>query len=94
MPTPIRIPEIHRANAAGQSRHSLFKRIETLCLNDQVKMILRTSPSGSFTRRQSLSQIIVRLVSGSVGCQVKPGTLGFPVAAKAAQDDAIFFANA
>ena len=71
-----------------------FKHIETLWLDDHVKMILRTSPSGSFTMRQSLSQIIVRLVCGSVGCQVKPGTLGFPVAAKAAHDDAIFFANA
>jgi hypothetical protein len=39
--------------------------------DDHVKMILRASPSGSFTIRHSLSQIIVLLVSGSVGCQFK-----------------------
>ena len=44
--------------------------------------------------RHSLSQIIVRLVFGSVGCQVSSGKLGLPVAANAAHDDAIFFANA
>ena len=57
-------------------------------------MILRASPSGSLTMRHSLSQIIVRLVSGSVASQVKPGMLGIPVVAKAAQDAAIFLANA
>jgi hypothetical protein len=57
-------------------------------------MILRASPSGSSTIRHRLSQIIVRLVSVSVGLQVKPGKLGFPVEAKAAQDDAIFLAKA
>src|SRR6476661_10668654 len=57
-------------------------------------MILRASPSGSLVMRHSLSQIIVLLVSGSVGSQFNPGRLGFPVAAKAAHDDAIFFARA
>jgi hypothetical protein len=33
-------------------------------------------------------------VSGAVGARFSSGMLGFPVAAKAAQDDAIFFANA
>ena len=57
-------------------------------------MILRASASGSSAMRQSLSQIIVRLVSGSVGAQFNPGMLGFPVAANAAHDAAIFFASA
>ena len=61
--------------------------------DDQVKMILRASPSGSFTMRHSLSQIMVVLVSGSVGAHFKPDMLGFPVAANAAQDAAIFFAR-
>src|SRR5579859_1970318 len=61
---------------------------------DHVERILRASPSGSFTIRHSLSQIIVLLLSGSVGCQVRPGRLGFPVAAKAAHEEAIFFASA
>jgi hypothetical protein len=33
------------------------------------------------------------LVSGSVGDHVVPGMLGFPVAAKVAHADAIFFAR-
>jgi hypothetical protein len=57
-------------------------------------MILRASPSGSSTMRHSLSQTIVLLVSGSVGSHFKPGTLGLPVAANAAHDEAIFFASA
>ena len=73
--------------------------IVSCCWNTTVRhwlyaMILRASPSGSSTMRHSLSQIIVLLVSGSVGCHFKPGRLGFPVAANAAQDEAIFFANA
>jgi hypothetical protein len=60
----------------------------------QVKMILRASPTGSFTMRHSLSQIIVLFVSGSVGDHCKPGIVGFSVAANAAQDAAIFFASA
>src|SRR5580704_2851403 len=63
-------------------------------VNDQVRMILRASPSGSFTMLHSLSQIIVLFVSGSVGDHFKPGMLGFPVAANAAQDAAIFLASA
>src|SRR5579863_2504593 len=63
-------------------------------VKDQVRMILRASASGSFTMRHSLSQIIVLFVSGSVGDHFKPGTLGFPVAANAAQDAAIFLASA
>src|SRR5512146_1334234 len=57
-------------------------------------MILRASPSGSLIIRHTLSQTIVLLVSGSAGSHFKPGMLGFPVAAKAAQAEAIFFANA
>jgi hypothetical protein len=57
-------------------------------------MILRASPSGSFAMLHSLSQIIVLFVSGSVGDHFKPGMLGFPVAANAAQDAAIFLASA
>jgi hypothetical protein len=34
--------------------------------------------------RRSLSQTMVLLLSGSVGVQVKPGWLGFPVLAKLA----------
>jgi len=56
-------------------------------------MILRASPSGSFPMRHSLSQIIVLFVSGSVSDHFNPGIAGFPVAANAAQDAAIFFAN-
>ena len=44
--------------------------------------------------RHSLSQIIVRFVFGSLGCQVSLGKLGLPVAANVAHDDAIFFAYA
>src|SRR5436853_1118237 len=65
-----------------------------LISNYQLKMILRAAPSGSFTIRQSLSQIMVLFVSGSVGSQAMPGMLGLPVAAKAAQEEAIFFASA
>jgi hypothetical protein len=43
--------------------------------NDQVKMILRASPSGSLTIWHSLSQIIVLLVSGSVGSHLSPDML-------------------
>src|SRR6476659_5323271 len=57
-------------------------------------MILRASPSGSSSMRHSLSQLIVLLVSGSVGSHFKPGTLGVPVAANVAHDEAIFFASA
>src|SRR5215469_15903614 len=56
-------------------------------------MILRTSPSGSSTILLSLSHTMALFVSGSVGAHFNPGLLGFPVAAKAAHDDAIFFAN-
>ena len=63
-------------------------------LKDQVRMILRASPSGSFIMRHSLSQIIVLFVSGSVGDHFRPGMLGFPVAANVAQDAAIFLASA
>ena len=44
--------------------------------------------------RHSLSQTIVRLVFGSVGCHASLGRLGLPVAANLAHDDAIFFAKA
>src|SRR5690349_5096505 len=57
-------------------------------------MILRASPSGSSAMRQSLSQIIVLFDSGSVAVHFNPGMLGFPVAANAAHEDAIFFASA
>jgi hypothetical protein len=42
----------------------------------------------------SLSQIIVRLVFGSLGCHASFGKPGLPVAANVAHEDAIFFANA
>ena len=60
---------------------------------NQVKIILRASPSGSSAILHSLSQIIVLFVSGSVGAHFRFGILGFPVAANAAHDDAIFFAR-
>jgi len=56
-------------------------------------MIVRAFASGSSAILRSLSQIIVLLVSGSVGFQVRQGMLGSPVAAKEAQDAAIFFAS-
>ena len=68
--------------------------VNKLISNDQLKMILRASPSGSFTIRQSLSQSMVLFVSGSDGSQGRPGMLGLPFAAKAAQEEAIFFASA
>src|SRR5689334_19608024 len=68
-------------------------RMSKLISNDQLKMILRASPCGSFTIRQSLSQSMVLFVSGSDGSQGMPGMLGLPVAAKAAHDEAIFFAR-
>src|SRR6185437_11371155 len=57
-------------------------------------MILRASARGSFSIRISLSQIIVLLLSGSVGSQDNPGRLGSPDAANVAHDAAIFLANA
>jgi hypothetical protein len=56
-------------------------------------MILRASASGSSDIRRSLSQIIVLLVSGSVAVHFRPGILGSPVAAKEAQEAAIFYAS-
>src|SRR6185295_15413505 len=73
--------------AAGRSPAAFF-------FQDQAKMILRASASGSFAIRHWSSQIIVLLVSGSVASHFRPATLGFPVAANAAHDDAIFFASA
>src|SRR3954464_6996629 len=64
-----------------------------LISKDQLKITLRASPSGSFTIRQLLSQSMVLFVSGSDGSQAMPGTLGLPLAAKAAQEAAIFFAS-
>src|SRR6185437_14151912 len=61
---------------------------------DHVRTILRASLSGSFTMRHSLSNTMVLFVSGSVGSQVKPGWLGFPVRAKLAHALAIFLASA
>ena len=71
--------------------HVLARGAQAACL---YAMILRASPSGSSTMRHSLSQIIVLLVSGSVGSHFKPGRLGFPVAVNAAHEEAMFFASA
>jgi hypothetical protein len=61
--------------------------------DDQLKMILRAGPSGSFTIRQSLSHSMVLSVSGSVASHWMPGMLGWPLAAKAAQQAAMFLAS-
>src|ERR1039457_6489624 len=60
----------------------------------QLNRILRISPSGSSTMRDSSSKIMVLQLSGSVGAHVNPGWLGFPVRAKLAHAVAIFFASA
>jgi len=60
----------------------------------QGRIIFRAFPSGSFTMRHSLSKIMVRLVSGSVGRHATPATLGFPEEANMAQDAAILCASA
>ena len=54
--------------------------MDKLISNDQLKIILRASPSGSFTIRQSLSQSMVLFVSGSDGSQGTPGMLGLTAA--------------
>ena len=87
------------------SRHASFCLLERrfvsaspqapqqIARQDQVNMIVRAFASGSSAIRHSLSQTIVLLVSGSVGCHFRPGMLGSPFAAKESQEAAIFFAN-
>ena len=78
------------------SRRGLYKKSATSRMGqmDYANMILRASPSGSSAIRHLLSQIIVLLFSELVGSHLRPGMLGFPVAANAAHDAAIFFPNA
>src|SRR5665213_648724 len=64
------------------------------CGGDQLSISFRTSPSGSFTTRHSLSNTIVWPCSGSAAGHARSGWLGSPVRAKFDQAIAIFFAIA